>query len=125
MLASPLLEFAGAVYHLTARRPAQQVIYRDDQDRRRFLATLAHAVDRYGWRVYAYCLMDNHYHLLIETPKPTLARGMRHLNGPAGLDATPSWLVRAWVPPFAFQVGPPIEPVAFAGECVSEITLLG
>lgn len=81
-VARPLrLEFAGALYHVTARGNARQTIYRDDVDRRRFLAALAHAVDRYGWLVHAYCLMDNHYHLLIETPKPTLARGMRHLNG--------------------------------------------
>lgn len=81
-MARPLrLEFAGALYHITARGNARQAIYRDDVDRQRFLATLAHAVDRYGWLVHAYCLMDNHYHLLIETPKPTLARGMRHLNG--------------------------------------------
>ncbi len=81
-MARPLrLEFAGALYHLTARGNAQQPIYRDDTDRGRFLAIIAHTVDRYAWLVHAYCLMDNHYHLLIETPKPTLARGMRHLNG--------------------------------------------
>jgi REP element-mobilizing transposase RayT len=55
--------------------------YRDDQDREGFLGTLDHVVARYGWRCHAYCLMTNHYHLLIETPKPTLARGMRQLNG--------------------------------------------
>lgn len=81
-MARPLrLEFAGALYHVTARGNARQPIYRDDGDRRRFLATVAHTVDRYGWLVHAYCLMDNHYHLMIETPKPTLACGMRHLNG--------------------------------------------
>jgi len=81
-MARPLrLEFPGALYHVTARGNAQQPIYRDDEDRRRFLASLAHAVDRYSWVMHAYCLMDNHYHLLLETPRPTLARGMRHLNG--------------------------------------------
>lgn len=81
-MARPLrLEFAGALYHVTARGNVRQAIYRDDVDRRRFLATVAHAVDRYGWLVHGYCLMKNHYHLLIETPKATLARGMRHLNG--------------------------------------------
>lgn len=73
-MARPLrLEFAGAVYHLTARVNAQQAIYRDDMDRCRVLATLAHAVDRYGWRVYADCLMDNHHHPLeyiIARPDP-------------------------------------------------------
>jgi len=46
-----------------------------------FLERLAHVIDRFGWRCYAYCVMDNHYHLLIETPKPNLSRGMRQLNG--------------------------------------------
>jgi REP element-mobilizing transposase RayT len=66
---------------VTARGNALQAIYADDADRRHFYTCLAHAVDRYHWRVHAYCLMDNHYHLVIETGRPTLARGMRHLNG--------------------------------------------
>jgi REP element-mobilizing transposase RayT len=81
-MARPLrIEYPGAVYHLTARGNARQPIFRDDQDRERFLGTLDHVIARYGWRCHAYCLMTNHYHLLIETPKPTLARGMRQLNG--------------------------------------------
>jgi REP element-mobilizing transposase RayT/AraC-like DNA-binding protein len=50
-------------------------------DRERFLATLEEAVNRYGWRLYAYCLMGNHYHLVVETPRPELIRGVRHVNG--------------------------------------------
>jgi REP element-mobilizing transposase RayT len=81
-MARPLrLEFSHAVYHVTGRGNARQDIVADDHDRRRFLATLAHVVDRYGWLCHAYCLMDNHYHLLIETPKPNLSQGMRQLNG--------------------------------------------
>ena len=81
-MARPLrLEFVGAVYHVTSRGNARQAIVADDDDRRQFLAILAHVVDRYGWLCHAYCLMDNHYHLLLETPKPNLSQGMRQLNG--------------------------------------------
>jgi REP element-mobilizing transposase RayT len=81
-MARPLrLEFPGALYHVTARGNAQQPIYSDEEDRQRFLASLAQSRDRYHWLVHAYCLMNNHYHLVLETPRPTLARGMRHLNG--------------------------------------------
>lgn len=75
------IEFPGALYHITGRGNARQRIYQDDADRERFLATLAHVVDRYGWLCHAYCLMDNHYHLLIETPKANLSLGMRQING--------------------------------------------
>ncbi len=75
------IEFSGAVYHLTSRGNARQLIYGDDHDRETFLTSLSHVVDRFGWRCHAYCLMDNHYHFLIETPKPNLSRGMRQLNG--------------------------------------------
>ena len=81
-MARPLrLEFPHAVYHVTGRGNARQDIVADDTDRRCFLAILAHVVDRYGWLCHTYCLMDNHYHLLIETPKPNLSQGMRQLNG--------------------------------------------
>ena len=81
-MARPLrIEFPGAVYHVTSRGNARQHIVVDDRDRSQFLALLAHVIDRYGWLCHAYCLMDNHYHLLIETPQPTLSLGMRQLNG--------------------------------------------
>lgn len=81
-MARPLrIEFPGAVYHVTSRGNARQDIVADDHDRSQFLSLLAHVVDRYGWLCHAYCLMDNHYHLLIETPQPTLSLGMRQLNG--------------------------------------------
>ncbi|MEE8607320.1 MAG: transposase [Nitrospiraceae bacterium] len=75
------LQYPGAVYHLTSRGNARQKIFLDDEDRQLFLNTLSHIVDRYNWLCYAYCLMGNHYHLLIETPKLNLSLGMRQLNG--------------------------------------------
>ncbi|MBI2985929.1 MAG: transposase [Deltaproteobacteria bacterium] len=75
------LEYPGALYHLTSRGNARQEIFLDDTDRGLFLSTLSHVVSRYDWLCHAYCLMDNHYHLLIETPKPNLSLGMRQLNG--------------------------------------------
>lgn len=79
------IEFPQAVYHVTGRGNARQDIVADDDDRRRFLANLAHVVERYGWLCHAYCLMGNHYHLLIETPQPNLSRGMRQLRTVKGV----------------------------------------
>lgn len=75
------LEFPGAVYHLTARGDRREDIFRDDADRLFFLDLLAKEVRQQHWRLYAYCLMSNHYHLLIETPEGNLVEGMRRLNG--------------------------------------------
>ena len=81
-MARPLrLEFAGAVYHVTARGDRQEPIFEDDDDRVAFLELLAKEVRQQGWLLYAFCLMGNHYHLLLETPEPNLVRGMRRLNG--------------------------------------------
>lgn len=81
-MARPLrIEFAGALYHVTARGNAQADIYADDADRQQFLSLLHNTVTRYDWYCHAYCLMDNHYHLLIETNTPTLSKGMKFLNG--------------------------------------------
>ena len=81
-MARPLrIEYPGAVYHVTSRGNARRKIYLDDDDRAFFLTTLSGVVKHYGWLCHAYCLMDNHYHLLLETPKPNLSRGMRQLNG--------------------------------------------
>jgi len=60
------LQFPGAIYHLTSRGNARQAIYEDVRDREQFISILAHVVSRYGWRCHAYCLMDNHYHLVVE-----------------------------------------------------------
>ena len=71
-MARPLrIEFAGALYHITARGNARQEIYLTDEDHQQFLALLHRACDRYQWQFHAYCLMSNHYHLLIETQTPT------------------------------------------------------
>jgi putative transposase len=75
------LEFPGAICHVTARGNARAAIFLDDEDRDTFLAVLAECVARFGWLCHAYCLMDNHYHLLIETPHANLLAGMRQLNG--------------------------------------------
>ncbi|WP_027134861.1 transposase [Geminicoccus roseus] len=81
-MARPLrLEYPGAFYHVTARGNARAAIVHDDEDRQHWVATLAATVVRRGWRLHAWCLMTNHYHLLVETPEPNLARGMRDLNG--------------------------------------------
>ncbi|MGK2873200.1 MAG: REP-associated tyrosine transposase [Alphaproteobacteria bacterium] len=75
------LEYSGAIYHLTARGNARQEIFLDNADRKLFLDCLAEVVARFGWLCHAYCLMDNHYHLLVETPGANLSHGMRQLNG--------------------------------------------
>jgi putative transposase len=81
-MARPLrIEFPGAVYHVTSRGNAKQAIFIDDEDRGRFFDVLSMVVERFHWLCHAYCLMKNHYHLLIETPKGNLSKGMRELNG--------------------------------------------
>lgn len=80
-MARPLrIEFARALYLVTARGNARQKIYADDADRK-FLKLLAHAVDRYDWCCHAYCLMGKHSHPPLETGTPSLAKSMRLLNG--------------------------------------------
>jgi REP element-mobilizing transposase RayT len=81
-MARPLrIEFSGALYHVTSRGDRREPIFEDDEDRQRFLLVLAEVVDRFNWLCHAYCLMTNHYHLVIETPDGNLSKGMRHLNG--------------------------------------------
>lgn len=81
-MARPLrIEYQGAVYHLTSRGNARADIFADTTDRQTFLLLLESVVNRFNWICHAYCLMDNHYHLLIETPDGNLSMGMRHLNG--------------------------------------------
>lgn len=77
------LGLPGALYHVTARGNARAAIYRDDCDRVAFLAILGETCARYGWVCHAYCLMTNHYHVLLalqESPAGRLVRGMQHLN---------------------------------------------
>ncbi|MEW6002732.1 MAG: transposase, partial [Nitrospirota bacterium] len=81
-MARPLrIEYEGAVYHITSRGNARKPIYKEDQDRRIFLEVLHRANTRYNWLCHAYCLMNNHYHLITETPDGNLSHGMRQLNG--------------------------------------------
>ncbi|MEM9314393.1 MAG: transposase [Pseudomonadota bacterium] len=81
-MARPLrIEFQGALYHVMARGNARADIFLDDEDRQAFVDNLGRVCGRFEWRVWAWCLMSNHYHLLIETLEPTLSRGMREVNG--------------------------------------------
>jgi REP element-mobilizing transposase RayT len=81
-MARPIrLEFPGALYHITSRGNRQEDIYETDIDRETFLSSLDKVCETYNWVCHAYCLMGNHYHLLIETPDANLSRGMRQLNG--------------------------------------------
>src|SRR5512145_316717 len=81
-MARPLrIEFPGALYHVTSRGNAREPIFLDDGDRQAFLVRLGQVVEGHRWRCFSYCLMTNHFHLLLETPEPNLSRGMRLLNG--------------------------------------------
>ena len=75
------IEFSGAHYHVTSRGDRREDIYEDDADRECFLDILGQVVKGWNWRCHAYCLMSNHYHLVIETPDGNLSKGMRQLNG--------------------------------------------
>lgn len=77
----PRLQLANGVYHVVSRGNARAAIFLDDADRARFLDVLAAVRGSYSWRILAYCLMQNHYHLLAQTLEPNLAAGMRQLNG--------------------------------------------
>lgn len=82
VMSRPLrIEYPGAVYHLTSRGNAREKIFLDDIDRQLFLEILETVINKYNWLCHAYCLMDNHYHILAETPDPNLSLGMRQLNG--------------------------------------------
>lgn len=76
----PRVEFAGAVYHVMSRGNRQQKVFRTDQDNALFLAALGEACGRTGWKVHAYVLMGNHYHLLLETAEANLVAGMQWLQ---------------------------------------------
>ena len=81
-MARPLrIEYPGALYHITARGNAREDIFWDEGDRETFLEVYAQVSRRVNWTCHAYCLMSNHYHLVIETPEGKLSQGMRQLNG--------------------------------------------
>ncbi len=75
------LEFPGALYHITSRGNGRNIIYLQDDDFRLFIQILDDVCEHCNWIVHAYCLMNNHYHILVETPDANLSKGMRQLNG--------------------------------------------
>jgi REP element-mobilizing transposase RayT len=77
----PRVQAAGAIYHVTTRGNRKQDIFIDTDDRARFLQLVQQAVDRLGWLCHAYCLMTNHYHLLVQTREADISQGMHRLNG--------------------------------------------
>jgi putative transposase len=81
MARPPRIEFAGAIYHVTARGDHGEPIFNDDTDRMNLLSVFAQAASRFNVRALAFCLMNNHYHFVIRTDKPNLSRLMRHVNG--------------------------------------------
>ncbi|HEY5479516.1 MAG TPA: transposase [Gaiellaceae bacterium] len=80
MARSPRPQFAGGLYHVTTRGNRRQRIFLDRRDGDFFLTVLGVVVKRHGWRCHSYCLMPNHYHLLLETPEADIAAGMHRLN---------------------------------------------
>ena len=80
MARSIRIEYPGAFYHVMARGNRRENIFSDDEDRRFFLRTLAEACGMTGWRIHAWTLMSNHYHLFMETPEPNLVAGMQWLQ---------------------------------------------
>jgi len=81
-MARPLrIEFSGAFYHVTSRGNEEKEVFKSQKDREKFLDYLATASSRYGAVIHAFCLMGNHYHLLLETPDGNLSQIMRHING--------------------------------------------
>lgn len=75
------IEYEGAIYHVLNRGDRREEIFRDDLDRKNFLQTLERTCARTGWQVHAYCLMSNHFHLVVETPRANLIEGMKWLLG--------------------------------------------
>lgn len=81
-MARPLrIAYPGAYYHVTSRGNEQKDVFKSRKDREKFLDYLSSATERYGAVIHAYCLMSNHYHLLLETPAGNLSQIMRHING--------------------------------------------
>lgn len=81
MARSLRIEFPGALYHITSRGDGKENIYLSDEDRILFLKIFSDVCRRCDWVCYSYCLMSNHYHLLVETPQGNLSKGMQLLNG--------------------------------------------
>jgi putative transposase len=81
-MARPLrIEVSGGIYHVTSRGDGREDVFLTNDDRLTWIEVFASVCARFNWRCHAYCLMTNHYHVVIETPEPNLAAGMRQLNG--------------------------------------------
>ena len=81
MARSLRIQYPGAFYHITSRGNDRQDIFKSERDREKFLSYLESSVERYGARIHVYCLMANHYHLMLETPEGNLSQIMQHING--------------------------------------------
>jgi putative transposase len=75
------VEYPGAIYHVMNHGDRREAIFKDDQDRIKFIATLAEVCEKTGWQVHAYCLMNNHFHVVVETPLGNLVEGMKWFLG--------------------------------------------
>jgi putative transposase len=101
MARQPRPQVPGGIYHLTTRGNRRQTIYLDARDRVGFLMIVASVTHQFGWLVRLYCLMDNHYHLLVETPEPNVSAAMHRLNSAyaatIGRAERPDFLRDEWV----------------------------
>jgi putative transposase len=75
------VEYPGAIYHVMSRGDRREAIFKDDEDRSGFMAALEEACGKTGWQIHALCLMGNHFHLVVETPRGNLVAGMKWLLG--------------------------------------------
>jgi putative transposase len=89
-MARPLrLEYPGALYHVTSRGNGRSKIFRSSKDRTTFLTILAAVLQKYNWQLHAYCLMDNHYHLVVETPRNSRGTWLYPLRNSAASGTSP------------------------------------
>ena len=75
------VEYEGAIYHVMNRGDRREAIFLDEEDRQSFLQTLGEGCAKTDWQVHAYCLMSNHFHLVVETPRANLVAGMQWFLG--------------------------------------------
>ena len=75
------VEYPGAIYHVMNRGDRREPIFQDDRDRKGFLEALGEACEKTGWQIHAFCLMPNHFHMVVETPQANLVAGMKWLLG--------------------------------------------
>ena len=75
------IEYEGAIYHVMNRGDRREAIFLGEEDREQFLKTLGETCQKTGWQIHAYCLMGNHFHVVVETPQANLVAGMKWLLG--------------------------------------------